>query len=433
VAPCTSSTFRRRLLLTGVAILAIPTALRAEQPLSSLLSSGQIVRATHEGTVITPASSIVRAEDKGIRAHTNVEIFIPKGRIHVNDASPSGKYETPASLACVYGATTKVTGCNPETLTTVATGGSKVIAIVDAYDDPNAAADLSVYSSHYGLPAITGSNFSVVYASGTKPAKDSTGGWELEESLDLDMAHALAPNAKIILVEASSSSTTALLQAETVAANLVAQGGGGEVSNSWGGSESSNEESYESTFVKSGVVFFASAGDSPGVEFPSVLSNVVGVGGTTINRSNTGAYTSETSWADSGGGKSKYVTRPSYQSVVSGVVGTKRGDPDIGLDANPSSGAWVYDTVAYEGSVLDWVVVGGTSLASPASAALVNHAASFNTSSVAELTEMYGQYGNVADFTDITSGTCSNGGEKKAVAGYDFCTGIGSLLGAGGK
>jgi subtilase family serine protease len=119
--------------------------------------------------------------------------------------------------------------------------------------------------------------------------------------------------------------------------------------------------------------------------------------------------------------------------VVSSIVGTKRGVPDVGLDANPSSGTWVYDTIPYEGETLDWAVVGGTSLASPASAALVNNAASFNTSSPAELTEIYGQYGNASDFTDITKGKCSNGGETKAKVGWDFCTGVGSLLGTGGK
>lgn len=393
----------------------------------------QRVQTTPEGTIITPGSSIVRPEDAGIRAHTNIKIFVPRGRVHTDASSPSGKYETPASLACVYGITPKVTGCNPETLRTVATGGSRVIAIVDAYDDPNAAADLAVYSAQYGLPAINGSNFQVVYATGTKPAQDSSGGWELEESLDVDMAHALAPNAKIILVEASSASNSALLQAETVAANLVAQGGGGEVSNSWGGGESSNEESYESTFSKTGVVFFASAGDSPGTEFPSVLSNVVGVGGTTITRSASGAYKNETSWSATGGGLSSFVPRPSYQSVISSIVGSKRGVPDVSLDANPSSGAWLYDTVPYQGQKLNWVVVGGTSLASPATAALVNNAASFNSSNATELAEIYANYGNATAFRDIKSGVCKNGGETAAKTGWDFCTGVGSSLGTTGK
>lgn len=183
----------------------------------------EIRQVVPEGTIITPSSSQIHAEDAGLRAHTNIKIFQPRGHIHINATSPSGKYENPASLACVYGVTKKVTGCNPETLTTVATGGSKVIAIVDAYDDPNAAADLEVYSKQYGLPDVTANNFQVIYGSGSKPAQDSSGGWELEESLDVDMAHALAPNAKIILVEASSASISGLLQAEVAAG----KGGGG--------------------------------------------------------------------------------------------------------------------------------------------------------------------------------------------------------------
>lgn len=425
-----------RLLTTAApfcsALAVLPVALHAAPPPAPAVYP-QVVTQTPQGTIITPGSSVSRPADAGVRAHTNIHIFVPKGQAHINASGPSGKYENPASLACVYGVTAKVVGCDPETLKTVATGGSRTIAIVDAYDDPNAASDLAVYSAKYGLPAITSSNFQVVYASGTRPAQDSSGGWELEESLDVDMAHALAPNAKILLVEASSASTSALLAAEKVAAKMVSAAGGGEVSNSWGGSETANEETYETTFTAKGVVFFASAGDSPGTEFPSVLSNVVGVGGTTIQRSAAGSYKSEVSWADTGGGSSAYVPRPSYQSVVSGIVGSTKGAPDLALDANPNSGAWLYDTIPYEGETLKWVVVGGTSLASPATAALVNNAGSFNASSLAELTEIYAHYGVAADFHDITAGPCGNGGETTAKKGWDFCTGVGSSLGTAGK
>jgi kumamolisin len=186
------------------------------------------------GTVVIPVSSIARPEDAGVRAHTNIQLFFPAG-VRAPASAPSGKYETPASLACVYGLTPLVTGCNPTTLTTVATTGSKAIAIVDAFDYPTAENDLSVYSAQFGLPAITKSNFQVVYAEGKKPKQDSSGGWELEEALDIDMAHAMAPNAQIFLVEAKNNSTKELFAAEAVAAKLVAAAGGGEVSNSWSG------------------------------------------------------------------------------------------------------------------------------------------------------------------------------------------------------
>jgi subtilase family serine protease len=94
---------------------------------------------------------------------------------------------------------------------------------VDAFDDANAATDLAIFSSQFGLPAA---NFTKVFASGVKPPQDPTGGWELEASLDIEWAHAMAPSARIILVEAASNSLSNLLAAETVAANLVAAAGG---------------------------------------------------------------------------------------------------------------------------------------------------------------------------------------------------------------
>ena len=418
-----------RAALAATVFAAVPTMLRAQPA----VSYPEKVTVVPEGTIITPGSSQFRPEDAGVRAHTNVELFQPKDHPHLYNSTPTGKFENPASLACVYGVTKKVTGCNPETLTTVATGGSRTIAIVDAFDDPNVMSDLSVYSAQYGLPAVTGANFQVVYATGTQPIQDSTGGWELEESLDVDMVHALAPNASIILVEAATNKNKDLLQADRIAANLVSAAGGGEVSNSWGGSEFAKEGNLEGFFTHPGVVFFASAGDSPGTEFPSVMSHVVGVGGTYIERTETGDYSSEVSWSDTGGGPSKYVPVPTYQTAVASIVGSQRGVPDVSLDASPASGAWLYDTIAYHDRVLDWAVVGGTSLASPATAAIVNNAGHFNKLSTYELATIYAHYGKKKDFRDITAGVCHNGGETTAVKGWDFCTGVGASIGTGGK
>jgi subtilase family serine protease len=386
------------------------------------------------GLIVVPASSQARAEDAGVRAHTNTQILFP-GFIRSNASSPPAGYETPASLACVYGFATPVKGCNPANVTALATGGSKLVIVVDAYDYPTATNDLSVFSNQFGLPAVNANNFEVVYATGTKPGQDSSGGWELEEGLDIEMAHALAPGAKVILMEAASDSNSDLLYADTVAAALAASAGGGEVSNSWGEGEFNGETSYESTFTGSNVVFFASTGDSPGVEFPSVLQNVVGAGGTSINR-NGGNFVSQSTWPDGGGGTSKYVTIPSYQSAVAKikkVVGKYRGVPDFSFDANPNTGVVMYDTTPYEGQVLDWLVVGGTSVASPSLAATVNSAGSFAASTVAELTTVYNGYANTANWTDIVLGTCGNNGGTKAKKGYDFCTGIGVPNGYGGK
>ncbi|MGA8231527.1 MAG: hypothetical protein WB795_08605, partial [Candidatus Acidiferrales bacterium] len=138
-------------------------------------------------------------------------------------------------------------GCNPNNTTENPTGGGNAIAVVDAYDYPTAASDLSTFSAQFGLPAA---NFTVVYASGTRPSPDPTGGWELEEALDIEWSHAIAPKAKIFLVEAASNSNTDLLTGVAVASKLVAENGGGEVSMSWGEGEFSGETAYDNNFTK---------------------------------------------------------------------------------------------------------------------------------------------------------------------------------------
>jgi subtilase family serine protease len=383
------------------------------------------------GAIITPGSSLRAPATAGFVAHTNVHLFQRDGRASPGNSAPDGTFETPASLACVYGLVTATAGCNPLNATAVVQGGSKVVVIVDAYDDPDARADLIVYSKQYGLPAITSSNFSVVYATGTRPAQDSTGGWELEESLDIEMAHALAPSAKVVLVEAASDGGNDLLTAEAAAVKIALKYGGGEISNSWGTGEFTDEDSYESSFTGKDIVFFASAGDAPGTEWPSVLSNVVAVGGTTLSRSGSGDYLGQSVWSQTGGGLSAGVSVPSYQSAISARVGTARGVPDTALVADPETGVWVYDTVPYSGTNEQWIIVGGTSVASPATAAIVNTTKHFEASSAAELALIYASLGNKADFTDITSGTCNN--DAATLVGWDTCTGVGTPTGKKGK
>jgi subtilase family serine protease len=201
---------------------------------ASLLLSGlaQAQVKMARGKVVVPDSSIAKIADLGKRAHTNIRLFAPadalKNPKSFGTPYAGYAYETPASLSCVYKLVKKlVGGCIPDVATAVPTGGSKVIAIVDAYDAPTAAADLAAFSTQFGLPAP---NFQKVYATGTQPK--NVAGWELEESLDIEWAHAMAPKAKIILVEAASNSFADLLYAEDVASGLVAAAGGGEVSNS---------------------------------------------------------------------------------------------------------------------------------------------------------------------------------------------------------
>jgi subtilase family serine protease len=387
--------------------------------------------ASRGGHVETPESSIEQPEHHGLRAHTNYKMFVPNAGMASAQkslleapAQAGGPpyagyfYETPASLGCVYQLVSSVPGCNPNTVTANPSGGSRAIAIVDAYHYPTAASDLSVFSNQFGLPQA---NFQVVYANGRQPPVD--GNWNVEEALDIEWAHAMAPGAKIYLVEAASSNFSDLLQAVSVANSLVSQAGGGEVSMSWGGSEFSSETSYDVYFTQSGIVYFASSGDSPGVIWPSTSRNVVSVGGTSLSRNPAnGSFQQELAWQSGGGGPSVYESRPGYQNAISAIVGNQRGTPDIAADADPSTGVWVY---AYPA----WYIVGGTSVAAPVWAGMVNAANKFYSTSQNELSAVYTSQGT----TDITSGSCGPNQGYMAKGGWDFCTGLGSPLGAGGK
>jgi len=386
------------------------------------------------GRVLVPDSSIERPEDVGRRSHTNHLIFLRSEGLVIT--SPSG--ETPASLGCVYQITSTPlsSGC-PKSYTGPfdnPTGGVGTIAIVDAYDYPTAEYDLNNFSSTFGLPPCTKASgcFTPVYASGSKPRANC--GWAQEAALDIEWAHAMAPNAKIILVEAASNSNADLFKAVDVAYNqVISTSGYGQVSMSWGGSESSSETSLDSHFInKPGVIFFAASGDSGGkVIYPSASQYVVSAGGTTVNRTS-GLFIppSETAWSGSGGGPSKYESRPGFQSVISSIVGSQRGTPDFSFDANPSTGVSVYDSTSCQG-LSGWLTFGGTSVASPSLAGIVNSAASTNSTSKTqdELSLIYSDLGT-AYLRDITSGAA---GSFSATTGWDFVTGVGSDQGKGGK
>jgi len=422
----------RLALLAGIATIAGAAA--------PAVTSRDQIRTVPGGTLFVPASSVAALHPPGV-AHTNVEFFIRQGasfdHSSPDSSSPTGGGETPASLACIYGLAPRSHSCEPSLLTAVAHSGSKAVAIVDAYDDPTARNDLTVFSKQFGLPPITLSNFKVMYAGGTKPDVDSSGGWETEEQLDIEMVHAFAPKAKIILVEAADSSIASLQVAEKMAIREVEAAGGGEVSNSWGGGEFDGETAaLAPSFSGKNVVVFASSGDDPIVFVPSALPNVISVGGTSISRSNTGAYVRQTTWDQGGGGISSYAAVPSFQknnAAVEKIVGKFRGTPDIAMVADPSTGVWVYDSTPLNGQTLNWAVFGGTSVASPLAAALVNSAGSFAASTADELATIYGDLGNKLDFAYVTQGDCVTDVRGHAVPGYDLCTGVGTPVGTAGK
>jgi subtilase family serine protease len=302
------------------------------------------------------------------------------------------------------------------------TGAGQTIALIEAYGSPTIQADLDTFDQQFNLPDA---NIEVDYPSGT-PRTD--GGWALETALDAEWAHALAPDAKIMVVAAKSASTANLLKAEDYATNH----GATIVSNSWGGSEFSGETSYNTYFNHSGITYLASSGDNgSGGSWPASSPYVISVGGTSLNTDSSGNYNSESAWSGSGGATSSYESRPSFQSNWTSIVGAKRGIPDIAFDADPNTGVYVYTSTPDQGQS-GWFQVGGTSLSAPAWGALIALANQLRTqplSSTQALNAIYstagqsGSTGYTTDFHDIITG--SNGGYF-AASGYDLVTGIGS-------
>jgi hypothetical protein len=329
----------------------------------------------------------------------------------VTNSTPIG--HTPAQIAQAYGFN-QVAFSNG----VKGNGAGQTIAIVDAYVDPNISSDLQKFDSQFGLAAPP--SFSQLVEQGAT----ANSGWSLETALDVEWAHAMAPDANIVLVEANNSSLGSLLSAVNYARNLASVS---VVSMSWGSSEFASETAYDSYFTTPaghiGITFVASSGDAgAGTTWPSVSPNVLAVGGTTLSTSASGAYTGETAWSGSGGGVSSFETEPSYQTSVQSTGA--RTTPDVAFDADPNSGFTVYDSVPYGGQN-GWFEVGGTSAGAPQWAALVAIADQGRAiSGLGSLSNAQSTLYTLpaADFHDVASG--SNG--FAATSGYDLATGRGS-------
>jgi subtilase family serine protease len=304
-------------------------------------------------------------------------------------------------------------------------GASQTIAIVDAYDDPTAEADLAAYRSQFGLPACTTANgcFRKVDQNGGTHYPRKNAGWALEISLDLDMASAICPGCHILLVEAKTNSFANLGAAENRAAAM----GATAISNSWGGSDAA-DSTYGAYFNHPGTAITVSSGDAGyGVEYPASSHYVTAVGGTTLSRSGGGRGFTETAWSGAGSGCS------TLNAALTGAAGAgtgcaKRAVADVSAVADPNTGVAVYDTTTYQGRS-GWFVVGGTSASAPIIAGV--YALAGNASSV----DNNYPYAHASSFFDVTAGsngTCPTSQWCAARAGWDGPTGLGTPNGTGG-
>src|SRR5579884_248884 len=312
-------------------------------------------------------------------------------------------------------------------------GRGQTIAIVSAYDDPNILSDLNAFSVQFGLPTAS---LSVLNQTGgyILPEADPTGSWATEDALDVEWAHAMAPGASLVLVEANSDNISDLLAAARTAADMPSVS---VVSMSWGNAEFPNEINYDSYFTTpaghTGVTFVAASGDSgaPPI-YPAVSPNVLAVGGTTLTLDSQGNYVSETGWSGSGGGISAYEPQPSYQQNVVSQSSTQRTNPDVAYDADSATGFAVYDSYQDSAGTGPWIVTAGTSAGAPQWSALVaiaNQGRALAGEATLDgpsqtLPLIYQMPGSF--FHDIITGSSTGKPSYSAGPGYDLVTGRGS-------
>jgi subtilase family serine protease len=336
---------------------------------------------------------------------------------------------TPAQIRTAYGASSIANG-----------GAGTTVAIIDAYKDPDITTDLGIFSTNFGLPQMDGvgsdPKFTILVPTGqTAPRNAPADTWAVEESLDVEYVHTIAPYANIDLIEATNNSTANLYSGANSAVKYAKSLAGVDVlTNSYGGAESAGETAIDSVFSEPAshnpVAIVYSTGDSaaPG-KYPAFSPDVVAVGGTSLYTLSTrGIYGSEAGWADGGGGVSSYESTPSYQSS-NGVNYGNRSIPDVSMDADPNTGVLVIDQYDYPG---EYIGVGGTSLSAPMFGGVIAladqariAAGGTSLSTTGVLTGLYSTYNSASYLTNFHDVTTGNNGNA-AGTGYDLVTGVGT-------
>jgi subtilase family serine protease len=400
-----------------------PTTTSSTSSTSTSTSSTSTTSTSTTSTSTTSTSSTTSTTSTTVPSTTSTTVaagwcaFAAKG-------SPGG-YE-PCDLQSAYGLyQASATPFN----------AAPTVAIVDAYDDPNAASDLGTYRSEFGLPPLSCGGGSPCFtkvgqAGGALPT--ANGSWAQEISLDLDMVSAVCPHCNILLVEASTPSYANLGAAENYAASVA---GVVAISNSYGGSDSSSDSTYDAYYHHPGIAITVSSGDSGyGVEYPASSQYVTAVGGTTLSPANNARGWSETVWGSAGSGCSANEPRLSWQQSLAGVsaVCTTRVEADVSADADPNTGVAVYDSYTYQG-LSGWLVFGGTSVASPIIASV--YALAGNAAAVLGGSYPYGHDASLNQVTSGSNGSC--GGSYVCTAGtgtgdnYSGPAGLGTPNGTG--
>jgi subtilase family serine protease len=338
-------------------------------------------------------------------AECHARVLVDASGAIIPNATPAGL--GPTQLRSAY----KITSNGSSAIT---------IAIVDAFGYPNAESDLATYRSTFGLPACTTANgcFRKVNQSGGTTFPSPNVGWEQETALDLDMASAICPNCKILLVEATSATFSNLAAAVNTAARLGAHA----ISNSYGGGESGST-GVEPSYNHAGIAITASSGDSGfGVSFPASSNHVIAVGGTSLRTAaNTRGWT-ETVWSGAGSGCSTVYAKPAWQTDTGCA---RRTIADVSAVADPNTGVAVFAPTSRSRTA--FLVFGGTSVAAPVIGAVYAN----NGGTVTFASDPYAHTSALFDVTSGSNGTCSPSYLCTAAAGYDGPTGLGTPNGTG--